>query len=128
MSDTSPLEAVFKAYRHDDLDVVKAKLALLDGMPAQGVRESLTLLALQERRANVLEFCLARGGHPSDAFRTEADSVDAERDPETFNVLEKSPFRSMYPRVRPKKCSGNCGAPPGAAATFDIGGRLPVNW
>lgn len=101
IEDTSALEAVFKAYRHNTFDDVKNKLALLEGVPAagfKGVKKSLALLACQERRADVLKFCLDQGGFPIEAsFEDEAESVDAERDPETFNTLQQSrQFRQIH--------------------------------
>ena len=118
------------------LEDVKAKAALLDGPAAEGVNDSLALLALQERRADVLRFCLDTMGSRRFSFqalfvfRDEADTVDAMKDPKTIRVLEESQFRKQYPLV-PRyvtKRHKRAGAPPGAAATFDVGGRLPVHW
>jgi hypothetical protein len=119
--DTTQLEAVFKAYRRSTLDDVKNKLGSLDRAPAEGVKKSLALLALQERRNDVLKFCLDEGGfHFERPFWDEAKRVDAEKDSETFNILEQSEFRRLYPR--------GIGAPPGVESVFDKGGRLPVDW
>ena len=119
--DITPFEAAFKAYRNSTFDDVKEKLASLDGVSAEGVNKSVGLLALQDRRNDVLKYCLDQGGPRFDRpFYDEAKRVDAGKDPETFNILEQSEFRRAYPRNR--------GAPPGVAAVFDIGGRLPVNW
>ena len=130
-ADTSPLEAVFKAYRHNTVDDVEEKLSVLDGMPAEGVKKSLALLALLERQAGVLKLCLDQGGFPvEDHFRIEADRVNAEKDPETFNTLEQSEFRRLHPKrtwIAPQP-GGGIGAPPGREAVFDKGGKLPVDW
>lgn len=134
--DTAPLEAVFLAYRHGTLEEVKTKASLLEGSTAEGVNDSLALLALQERRADVLRFCLdARGTRrfPFQAlfvFRNLADSVDVEKDPETFQALEQSQFWKQYPR-RPhyvRKRAERAGAPSSVAKSLDIGGEFPVNW
>lgn len=120
-TDTAPLEAVFKAYRYGVLDDVKTKLASLDGVLAEAVKKSLALLALQERKNDVLKFCLDEGGFRFErAFWDEANRVRGKKDLETFNILEQSEFRRCHPR--------GIGAPPGVEASFDIGGRFPVDW
>lgn len=99
----------------------------MDGLPAKGVKKSLAFLALQERRPDVLKFCLDQGGFPFEAyFHVEAESVDGKTDPETFNVLEQSPFR-REPRKAPDH-GGNDGNKRNPAAIFDKGGELPVEW
>ena len=127
--DISTLEAVFKAYRHETLVDLKTKFALLqdDGMPGAGVerlKRTLALLACQERRADVLKFCLDQGGfHFETAFEKEAESVDKDKDPETFNVLQQSrqfqDIRAVDEQDRARR---------GRGCPFDIGGALPVNW
>ena len=158
IEDASALEAVFKAYRYGSLDDVKTKLALLEDVPIGAIKEiekSLALLACQERRADVLKYCLDQGGFPIDpTMRDEAKSVDAEKDPETFIVLQQAPqfqeIREREERNRRQRAereqqgnggvkkwkkdeNGNmvlckCGAPPGVEAVFDVGGALPVDW
>ena len=82
---------------------MKTKAALLNGAPAEGVNDSLALLALQERRADVLGYCLDIKGQnhfPFQAlfvFRNIADSLDAKKDPETFKALEESQYRKRFP-------------------------------
>ena len=101
---------------------------MLDGLPAKGVKESLAFLALQERRPDVLKFCLNQGGFPFEPyFHVEAEIVDEKRDPETFNVLEQSRFRRLRPRKAPDH-GGNDGDIRNPAAIFDKGGELPVEW
>jgi hypothetical protein len=64
------------------------------------------------------------GGFPYEAyFVDEADRVEERQDPETFRVLEQSTLRQCYPRLPPGP--RNDGDP---AATFDRGGKLPVDW
>ena len=92
------------------------------------MKESLAFLALQEQRPDVLKFFLDQGRFPFEAyFHVEAEDVDEKKDPETFNVLEQSRFRQEWPRKTPD-CGGNNGKRSHPAATFDKGGRLPVEW
>ena len=119
---------MFKAYRHGTFDNVKQKLCALDEMPANGVKKSLSLLELQERQNKILAYCLEQGGFSYErSFRWEADGVDPQKERETFEVLEESPFRQHVPRVV-SKTGGRVGASPGVEAVFDKEGRLPVNW
>ena len=120
LPDTAPLEAVFRAYRYSTLADVKSKLGSLNEAPAEGVRTSIALLALQDRRGDVLEFCLDEGFRYDRAFWDEAKRVDPETESAIFKMLERSEFRRHYPR--------GIGAPPGTAEVFDVGGRLPVDW
>ncbi|RYO82770.1 hypothetical protein DL762_006434 [Monosporascus cannonballus] len=70
--------------------------------------------ALLDRRADVLQFCLSRGGFEyDDKFKEESYRVE---DPETFAVLEESEFRKLHPRNQPPR------------VTFDVAGALPVDW
>jgi hypothetical protein len=66
---------------------------------AQDLTRSLALLALHERRADVLELCTKRGVvYNSYAVEDEANWVDPVKDPRTEAVLEGSEFRRLYPR------------------------------
>ncbi|RYP05016.1 hypothetical protein DL764_004091 [Monosporascus ibericus] len=86
----------------------------MDEKHAKYTRRLLTMRTLLDRRADVLQFCLGRGGFEyDDKFREESFSVD---DPETFAVLEESELRRLHPRNQP----------PWVA--FDVGGALPVDW
>jgi hypothetical protein len=59
------------------------------------------MLALQERRADVLKMCLDAGGFSyENYFQDEANRLDPNKDPETDKVLEESDFRKKYPRKR----------------------------
>lgn len=121
-TDASPLAAVFKAYRHGTLVDVNEKLAVLDAEHAPYVMGSLALLALLERQLDVLRFGMDRGRFRYDFnFQCEAEDVEASKEPETFNLLEQSEYRRLHPRT-------GVGAKPSAAAAFDVGGKLPVNW
>lgn len=129
MEDISALEAVFKAYRHGTLRDVENKLAALEneGVPREGVRgtkSSLTLLACQERRPDVLKFLLDEGGFPIEAaWEREAERVEADKDPKTFDVLQQSrQFQYILERNEQNRSR------PGGGCPFDAGGRFPVDW
>lgn len=129
INDISALEAVFKAFRHGIFDDVKAKFALLqhEGVPGVGierVKRALALLACQERRADVLKFCLDQGGfHIEAALEEEAESVDADNDPETSDVLQQS---HQFQMIRAWNEWNRCR--PGGGCRFDVGGRSAVDW
>lgn len=84
---------MFDVYRHGTLqDFENALLVLGDsGTPKngiEGVKQSLALLACQERRAGVLKSMLIQGGFPMGLpFVDECDSVDQEQDPRTYGVI-----------------------------------------
>lgn len=126
-TDTKYLEAVFIAYRRGTLNDVKRKLSVLRGTHAQAVNGSLAFLALQERRPDVLKLCLDQGIAFEPIFHVEAENVDREIDPDTFNVLEQSEFRWLNPRdtseEREQKLNSR-----DPAVVFDKGGKMPVEW
>lgn len=96
---TTPIENVFVAYRHGSWAEVKAKLRVIGEKLSKEVRKSLAMLALRERRADVLKMCMGFGGFPYEGyFEDEANRVDEEKDPETFQVLERSEYRRIYPK------------------------------
>lgn len=86
-----------------------------------------------------------KGDFPFESyFEDEANVVVSEKDPETFDVLEKSRFRKIYPRkaqgvgnVRTLKAR-TVGKTKrqieheqevlDRAARFDVGGSHPVDW
>lgn len=137
IDDIGALEAVFQAYGHGTLDDVESKLGSLSEMPTaviQGMKTSLALLACQERRADTMKFLLVQGGFPIEAsMMREADKVDADKDPETFDALKQSrQIQDIWTsdeqtRKRLKEIEKR-GGYIGAAATFDRGGKLPVDW
>lgn len=137
--DTSPPEDVFKAYRHGTLEDVKTKAGLLNGAVGEGVNNPLALLAVQERRADVLKFCLETIDPKRlpymilSNFCHEADSVNAQEDPETFKTVQESKFSKRFPLanqrvIRRGKKRMIVGAHPGVEKSFDVGSRFPVNW
>ena len=139
LDDINPLEAVFQTYRHNTLDDIRSKLSALEGMPStvmpstavEGVKQSLALLACQERRADVLKFCLDEGEFPIAAtMDEEANRVDVDKDPETFNVLRQSrQFQQIRERNEERrKYEEEYGGATDPSAVFDKGGKLPVPW
>ncbi|RYP45990.1 hypothetical protein DL768_007740 [Monosporascus sp. mg162] len=114
VEDASQFEEIFKAYRTGTAEDVIAQHDKLDEKHARYARRLLAMRALLDRRADVLRFCLGRGGFEyDDKFREESYSVG---DPETRAVLEESEFRRLHPRKQP----------PWVA--FDVGGASPVDW
>lgn len=86
IDDISALEAPFKAYRLGTLEDLKNKLAPLQRMSPmafEGGKQTLAMLACQERRADVLKYCLDQGFPIETTFLDEAERVDATKDPET---------------------------------------------
>jgi hypothetical protein len=147
MTDATPFEDVFKTYRKGSLDEVKQKLDALPKEYERGIRKIQAFLALQDRRADVLKFCVEKDDFPYEAyFEDEANMVEPEKDPETFKVLEESQFRKVYPRRAKNPDSERVEKSSGAprlrlsgkakrektlmeiAATFDVGGSHPVDW
>ncbi|QIX02278.1 hypothetical protein AMS68_007795 [Peltaster fructicola] len=133
VKDVSQLEAVFQAYKTGSLNDVKAKLAELTDNTAMYVRKSLCFLALRDRNAKMLKFCMDEGGFPYESyFEDEANRVDPAKDPEVDAVLEQSEFRKMYPR-RPAPGDAEDGDDDSVlsydpAKEFDEGGSHPVDW
>lgn len=131
------MKAVFISYRDGSLNDVIEKLSALQEKYAKCIRESLALLALQERRADVLKLCLDQGGFGySSSFEDEANRVDESKDAETFKVLEESHFRQIYPRRTPRTEANNEddtgdadeGSDFDPSKEFDEGGKYPVDW
>jgi hypothetical protein len=113
------------------VDDVKACLARLSDEHAKYVRESLAALALQDRRPSILKLCLDQGGFAFEYYFVDAADrfQNASDDPETFNVLEGSRLRELYPRLAPRTEEDDeesDGGDPSKA--FDRGGRCPVGW
>lgn len=93
--------------------------------------KSLALLALQERRMEVLKLCFAHSDSwQTQAFEDEANRVDKDKDPDVFEVLDASRFRELYPRKEaiPKSKKQKRRDRNDPAAAFDVGGSYPVDW
>ncbi|KAI1441262.1 hypothetical protein F5Y02DRAFT_422143 [Annulohypoxylon stygium] len=116
VDDTTPFELVFKAYHTGTLEDVIAQHDKLDEKHVKYIRQLLATRALLDRRPDVLEFCLARGFDYEYNFEFEANALDEEEHPKTFEVLEASEFRKVHPRRDP----------PWVAT--DVGGEFPVDW
>lgn len=70
--------------------------------------------ALIDKQADVLQFCLNRGGFKYDGtFKGIANSVRYAEHPKTYDVLEGLQFHKSIFDI---------------AATFDVGGKYPVDW
>ena len=112
---------------------------------AKGIRQPLSFLALQERRADVLKYCTDPDGFPNEPwYEAEANRVDKSKNPETFRVLEQSHFRHLGTGVEPLYESDHEEEDEdeedddnddddsddliARAAAFDVGGRFPVEW
>lgn len=124
IADVGPLEAVFQAYRRGSVYETQDRLADLKDEHIEDMRGSVAILALQDHRAKMLEMCLSQGGFQYEVyFIDEADRVQKSQDPETIRVLEQSELWKRWPRFR-----GQCGTDDETARTFDVGGKLPVDW
>ena len=94
----------FRAYRTCTVDIVQDTLELLREEHATFVEQSLSLLALRERRDDALKLCLDLGGFTyEEDFVAEANQVEKDVDPEIYRILKKSEFRHLHPRpARPE--------------------------
>jgi len=136
-------EKVFTEYYKDDLESVKSGLAKLETQHANYIRKFLAFLALKERRAEVLRYCLEEGGFAFEGyFEDEADRyqnqcVKERRKGEDvlWRVLEGSEFRRLFPWKEGEEGEGGEGDGEGdgeedvdSSEDFDVGGRFPVEW
>ena len=142
VADVTPFENVFKTYRKESVNEVSKNLEALPREYEPGIRKSLSFLALQDRRADVLKLCIEKGDFPFESyFEDEANTVKPGEDPETYKVLEESHFRKVYPKrdqspglvgsVKALELSGNYKQNQERrerARKFDEGGSHPVDW
>lgn len=119
-------------------------MSVLSEEHATNVRKSLAMLALQERRADILKMCMDYGGFLYEGyFEDEANRVEEEKDPETFRVLENSGFCQLYPKPDDTQQNSDSDDDSGMgyddqelddrartriAADFDVGGQYPIDW
>lgn len=90
---------VFNAYDARNLDDIKARIDRFEEAQKPYVLRILAMRALLDRQADVLEFCLSRGGFESERnLENQSNLVSPESDPKTFQVLEASDFRKKHPR------------------------------
>lgn len=86
------------------------------------MRKRLAFLALQDRRADVLQHCLEKEDFPYESyFEDEANTVESDKDSETFKVLEGSKFRKIFPRKEKSAGSPREGTSPMPSDTTEIG-------
>jgi len=130
--DATPFEDVFTAYRTGDIDKVKASLARLSDEHARYIRQSLAVLALQDRCSGILKLCFEEGFTFSGYFVDAADEFqNASDDPEIFKILEESKLREQYPRLPPRPEDDGEEESEGEmdpSEAFDRGGKFPVDW
>ena len=101
-TDTLPMEAIFIVYRNGSCDDVGKTLARLEVEQQKGMRAALAILALRERRADILKMCLDHGFTYGEAFEDAANRVKPDNNPKTYKVIQESDFRRQYPRHRPR--------------------------
>lgn len=81
--DTKPLHDVFLAYRTGNVNDIEGKLDILGEKGAERIKESLAVLALNDRNSAVLKVCLDReftyqGYFIDAANKFEKENVDPE--------------------------------------------------
>jgi hypothetical protein len=96
------MEAIFLAYRNESCKEVDRKLKLLEDEQQDGMRKALAMLALRERRSEVLKMCLDHGFRYGSDFEDAANRVKEVKSPETYKVIAESDFRRQYQRRRPR--------------------------
>lgn len=92
------MEAVFIAYRNDAREEIDKRLGQLADEQQTGMRQALAVLALRERRADILKMCLDHGFPYEQYFERAANFIKKENSPRTFQVIEESEFRRQRPR------------------------------
>ncbi|XXH01881.1 hypothetical protein Hte_008243 [Hypoxylon texense] len=119
VEDAAPIERLFKAYRTGTTEDVIAIDDSMNEKEAECTRRLLATRALIDKRADVLDFCVTRGGFAyDDTFKGLANSLRHCEHPKTYGVLQRSEFRKEHPHKSLAEI----------AATFDIGGTHPVDW
>jgi hypothetical protein len=129
--DITPLEAVFAAYRVGNIDDLKAKMSLLTEQQAKDVCNSLTVLAILERRADLLKYFFSLGYVVNDSLELVADQAqDAGDDAQICKIIEESEFRSQFPRLPPRgqRIGADESKDYDPAEVFDRGGEYDVGW
>lgn len=127
-ADVSQLEAVFHAYSNGSIDDLKATLEPLNKMTANSMRKSLALLALRDRKLEMLRYIVNDGQERYDpltahTFTDMANSVNKAREPELFKIIQQSRWKRIQTRRGREaeyRKGEECGAPPGAAKIFDF--------
>ncbi|KAI1128705.1 hypothetical protein F5Y10DRAFT_240058 [Nemania abortiva] len=119
VEDATPFEQIFKAYKANDLEAIKSGVQKMQKDHVPYLLRMLAMGAMIDKRAEVLEFCLDKGGFQHEPnFVRMADIVTKEDEPEMFRALTGSGNK--------KRVSIGVGAD--IAAEIDIGGKWPVEW
>jgi len=107
----------------------------LEKQPGYGaaLTQSLALIALHDRRVEVLKLCLTnKEVWKSDIFRLEAERTDRSRSSEVSKVLEESRSSVAGGSASVAKDNGQSSRTAAdrirRAAMFDEGGEYPVKW
>jgi hypothetical protein len=107
---------------------IKDKPERLKAQEAHKFTASLAVLALGDRRADVLELCLDRGFTYENYFIDGANDFERDNpDSEVCKVLQESDFRKRWPWPTPKEPRAEGEETPPWEA-FDYGGSHPVDW
>jgi len=130
-----PLKAILTAFYREGPAKFSDRYTTLHQQPGYGshLAASLGLLALQERRPDVLKLCLSdRDVWKNAIFQTEAERVDKTRFRETASLLEASrlPDAERQAREAREEAARSRAAAESIriAGVFDEGGDYPVKW
>ena len=94
---------MFAAYRDDNMDEMLASLARLDQSHARNMCVCLALLALQERKAAILERLLDEDLEITEPFEDEVRRVQSKQDPQTYKLLRDYAARKQRPWATKKR-------------------------
>nr|POE56631.1 hypothetical protein CFP56_33603 [Quercus suber] len=103
------LKAVFQAYATDRPEEVEAKLSVLTNHTSILLQRVLCLLSLQQKKLGILDLCLRSVENglvdawpPNRPFQDLAGSINQEKEPELYDILEKSQWASSIGWQLPK--------------------------
>lgn len=137
MADITPFLDVLKSYRKGEGQDMQAKLSGIGKRFRDDMRGCIAMLAVAERRSEVLKGCLEAGFPFTAQFIDVTDEAEVRNDdPETTRVIRESRFRKEYgpPQVnadgsvRDRSADAKERAATIDVAVFDKGGRLEVDW
>jgi hypothetical protein len=106
-------------------------MALLMKQQVKSVRNSLIVLVIKKRRADLLKNYFNLGFVYSDSLELMADQEqDASEDAEICKIPEESDFRQRFPRLPPKgqRIGADESKSDDPAVVFDRGGEHDVGW
>ncbi|KAI1862765.1 uncharacterized protein JN550_009912 [Neoarthrinium moseri] len=116
VEDISPFMRLFGAYHTRNLEQMQAYHGSLHETQASYMRRLLAMRALWDERADVLRFCLQRGGFTYEKHFEERANLAESRSPELKAAMEGTRFRWENPFK------------PHVSAVFDAGGAHAVKW